>query len=95
MFGTNSPVNSQINMYVMSRVLFGLARLSVEKKLIPDFEYSSQLYGALTWAFVMWLFEFHAPTLQKSLVSSMTYLYHDSDGMPQNGQSLIDWLITG
>ena len=40
---------------------------------------TSYAFGALVWAIVLWLFEHEPETLQSSLRSSMTYLYHDSN----------------
>ncbi|XP_074203258.1 peroxisomal membrane protein 4 isoform X5 [Camelus bactrianus] len=39
-FGNNSTINSQINMYLMSRILFALCRLGMEKGYIPEPRYS-------------------------------------------------------
>jgi peroxisomal membrane protein 4 len=36
-------------------------------------------FGAIIWGLVLWQFEHHQHTLQSSLQSSMTYLYHDSN----------------
>ncbi|KAM7090568.1 peroxisomal membrane protein 4 isoform 1-T1 [Ciconia maguari] len=35
-FGENNPINSQIIMYLLSRILFGLSRLAVEKGYVPQ-----------------------------------------------------------
>ncbi|KAG8446234.1 hypothetical protein GDO86_013905 [Hymenochirus boettgeri] len=79
-FGENNHINSQINMYLLSRVLFGLSRLAVEKGYIPEPKLDVfPLFSALVWGFVLWLFEYHRHTLQPSLQSSMTYLYDDSN----------------
>ncbi|XP_006202704.1 peroxisomal membrane protein 4 isoform X1 [Vicugna pacos] len=79
-FGNNSTINSQINMYLMSRILFALCRLGVEKGYIPEPRWEpSRLFNGLVWGLVLWLFEYHRPTLQPSLQSSMTYLYEDSN----------------
>lgn len=79
-FGENNNINSQINMYLTSRVLFALCRLGVEKGYIPQFSRDPfPLYTGLVWGVGMWLFEYHQHTLQPSLQSSMTYLYKDSD----------------
>uniref|UniRef100_A0A4W3GUA3 Peroxisomal membrane protein 4 n=1 Tax=Callorhinchus milii TaxID=7868 RepID=A0A4W3GUA3_CALMI len=79
-FGDNNHINSQINMYLLSRVLFGLSRLAVEKGVVnvPKRD-PFPLFSALVWGAVLWLFEYHPHTLQPSLQSSMTYLYDDSD----------------
>lgn len=60
--------------------MYGLAKLSVERGLLPRpatpvFPW----FAALVWGLVLWLFEHHQHVLQGSLQSSMTYLYHDSD----------------
>ncbi|XP_032151120.1 peroxisomal membrane protein 4 [Sapajus apella] len=79
-FGENNNINSQINMYVLSRVLFALSRLAVEKGYIPEPRWNPfPVLTAVLWGLVLWLFEYHRPTLQPSLQSSMTYLYEDSN----------------
>ncbi|XP_030068273.1 peroxisomal membrane protein 4 [Microcaecilia unicolor] len=79
-FGENNNINSQINMYLLSRILFGLSRLAVEKGYIPEPKQDPfPIFAALVWGIVLWLFEYHRHTLQPSLQSSMTYLYDDSN----------------
>uniref|UniRef100_A0A2K5K6J1 Peroxisomal membrane protein 4 n=1 Tax=Colobus angolensis palliatus TaxID=336983 RepID=A0A2K5K6J1_COLAP len=79
-FGENNNINSQINMYLLSRVLFALGRLAVEKGYIPEPRWDPfPLLTAVVWGLVLWLFEYHRSTLQPSLQSSMTYLYEDSN----------------
>lgn len=70
----------QINMYLLSRILFALSRLAVEKGWIPQPKHDPfPLFATLVWGIVLWLFEFYPHTLQPSLQSSMNYLYHDSN----------------
>ncbi|XP_035242945.1 peroxisomal membrane protein 4 [Anguilla anguilla] len=79
-FGDNNHINSQINMYLLSRILFALSRLAVEKGYVPQPKRDPfPLFAALVWGVVLWLFEYHPHTLQPSLQSSMNYLYHDSN----------------
>ncbi|XP_004349317.2 peroxisomal membrane protein 4 [Capsaspora owczarzaki ATCC 30864] len=79
-FGENNNINSQINMYLLSRIIFGLAKLAVEKGYIPKPQNDPfPLFAALVWGIVLWLFEQEKHTLQPSLQASMTYLYHDSN----------------
>ncbi|XP_077581966.1 peroxisomal membrane protein 4 [Stigmatopora nigra] len=79
-FGDNNNINSQINMYLLSRILFAFSRLAVEKGLCPQPRRDPfPLLATLVWGAVLWLFEYHPHTLQPSLRSSMSYLYHDSD----------------
>ncbi|XP_008701416.1 peroxisomal membrane protein 4 isoform X1 [Ursus maritimus] len=80
LFGGNNNINSQISMYLLSRVLFALCRLGVEEGYIPKPRWDPfPLFTGLVWGLVLWLFEYHRPTLQPSLQSSMTYLYQDSN----------------
>lgn len=70
----------QINMYLLSRILFALSRLAVEKGFIPQPKKDPfPLFATLVWGIVLWLFEYYPHTLQPSLQSSMNYLYHDSN----------------
>ncbi|KAF6089094.1 peroxisomal membrane protein 4 [Phyllostomus discolor] len=79
-FGDNNNINSQITMYLLSRLLFALCRLGVEKGYIPEPKWDPfPLFTAVMWGLVLWLFEYHRSTLQPSLQSSMTYLYEDSN----------------
>ncbi|XP_033646651.1 peroxisomal membrane protein 4-like [Asterias rubens] len=79
-FGSNNNVNSQINMYLLSRVLFGFARLAVKTGAInPPKRDPFPVFAAVVWAVVMWQFSNHREVLQPSLQKSMTYLYRDSD----------------
>ncbi|XP_025088120.1 peroxisomal membrane protein 4-like [Pomacea canaliculata] len=79
-FGTYNKVNEQINLYLLSRIIYALIRLAVKRGYIsqprgPVFPW----FAAGVWGVVLWLFEHEADTLQPSLKSSMTYLYHDSN----------------
>ncbi|KAK0151484.1 Peroxisomal membrane protein 4 [Merluccius polli] len=75
-FGENNNINSQINMYLLSRILFALARLAVEKAEEGSFP---AVRHAGVGHLCLWLFETYPHTLQPSLQSSMNYLYHDSN----------------
>jgi len=56
---------------LVSRILYALAQLP-RGDVFPWF-------AAVVWAVALWLFEHHRQTLQPSLHSSLTYLYHDSN----------------
>lgn len=66
-------------------MIYALARLSVERGLVrlpPSVSRSSSLFpwfAAAVWGVGLWLYENHPSTLQKSLQSSMQYLYRDSE----------------
>ncbi len=73
-------VSIKINLYLLSRIIFGLIRVAQKKKLIPKPKQKTfPWFAAFVWAVVLWLFEHHQKTLQPSLQASMTYLYHDSN----------------
>ncbi|ELU14544.1 hypothetical protein CAPTEDRAFT_114139 [Capitella teleta] len=80
-FGKYNKINEQINLYLLSRVLYGLVRMFVEKGYIPSPPEGKTFpwFGAIIWGLVLWQFEHHQHTLQPSLQSSMSYLYHDSN----------------
>ena len=70
----------QINLYLLSRILYGLAKLAVKRGYIPTPKRPVfPWFAAIVWGIVLWLFEYERNTLQPSLRSSMTYLYHDSN----------------
>ncbi|KAE9419120.1 hypothetical protein Angca_004221 [Angiostrongylus cantonensis] len=79
-FGDNNGVNMQIILYLLSRIVVGLAKLAVYHDFIPRPKYRVfPLFAAVVWGFVLWLFEHHTNVLQGSLVKSMTYIYKDSN----------------
>ncbi|CAG5133669.1 unnamed protein product [Candidula unifasciata] len=89
-FGKYNKVNEQINLYLMSRIIYGVGKLLVQKKIIPEPQTKVfPWFAAFMWALTLWLFEYHQSCLQPSLVSSLTYIYKDSD----KWTSLRDFLI--
>ncbi|GBG23815.1 Peroxisomal membrane protein 4 [Hondaea fermentalgiana] len=78
-----SSVNSQIVMYLLSRVIFAFCHLLAKREIQPFASISfSQAYPWLAtsvWASVLWLYEYHPETLQVSLFSSMDFLYHQTN----------------
>ncbi|KAH6574386.1 hypothetical protein BASA60_005556 [Batrachochytrium salamandrivorans] len=69
--------------------MVGLAKLAVKRGLIPKPKHSFPVFAAGTWALVMWLFRHDRDTLQKSLQSSMQYLYNDSNVF----DSVRNWIV--
>ncbi|XP_067655128.1 peroxisomal membrane protein 4-like [Haliotis asinina] len=79
-FGRYNKVNEQINLYLLSRILYGLLKLAVKRGYIPKPKKDPfPIFAAVVWGIVLWLFEYERDTLQPSLKSSMTYLYDDSN----------------
>ncbi|XP_002736474.1 peroxisomal membrane protein 4-like [Saccoglossus kowalevskii] len=79
-FGENNKVNMQINLYLLSRIIFGFVKMGVKKKVIAEPKRDPfPWFGAIIWAIILWQFEYHRQSLQPSLRSSMTYIYEDSN----------------
>lgn len=77
--GRVSSVNQQIVIYVFARVVLGLAKLSVEKGIIPDRTGTVRarawpIFAASSWGAVMWLFRWYPEVLATSLRGSMDYM---------------------
>ncbi len=79
MFGDVGSVNTQINLYVFSRVAMAIGHAARAKSIIPEFSQYYRLWAAVTWALVMLLFVEQRKHMQKSLVNAMTYLYDHSN----------------
>lgn len=89
-FGNYNKVNEQVNLYLLSRIIYGLAQLSVKKGYLPKpTKEPFPMFAALVWGIALLLFEYEQEILQTSMKSSMTYLYDDSN----NWHSLKDFLI--
>ncbi|XP_005096719.1 peroxisomal membrane protein 4 [Aplysia californica] len=89
-FGKYNKVNEQMNLYLLSRVVYGVAKLLVSKGIVPQPKADLfPWFAAILWGATLWLFEYEKSCLQPSLVSSMTYIYKDSD----KWTSLRDFLI--
>ena len=78
-WGEATPVNVQINMYLLSRIISGFLFLFANniKYNLPAPAF--RVHASLMWASVMYLFYCHPEVLQGSLQSSMKYIYKDSE----------------
>ncbi len=88
-FGKKTPINYQINLYLLSRITIALAEKVHNKYLEQNEEitteqistikkHSFRILAALVWGLVMWLFFINQKVLQPSLASSMNHLYISS-----------------
>ena len=77
-FKTDMSINRQVGYYLVSRVLEAFFLLGIKKGYFPDGTYFYTTY-TLIWGVVMCLFELDGSILNKSLKSSMDFLYRDSD----------------
>jgi peroxisomal membrane protein 4 len=80
-FGKDTNVNQQIVLYLLSRIVIGLAKWSVKKQYVPSPGEGKTfpVVASVVWGIVMWLFRHDRDTLQGSLQASMQYLYNDSE----------------
>uniref|UniRef100_A0A7S2WN42 Peroxisomal membrane protein 4 n=1 Tax=Mucochytrium quahogii TaxID=96639 RepID=A0A7S2WN42_9STRA len=82
-WGRYTSVNSQIVMYLFTRVVIAMCKVAAAKGYKPfssyQFEQVYPWFASLTWGLVLWLYEYHPKTLQTSLFNSMDVLYHDSN----------------
>ena len=95
-WGQRTSVNHQINLYVFSRIFMGLIRSGVERGYFNGKLWKKWyiLFAAITWAIVMYLFEFEEHNLSRSLAASMRYLYHNEMKKPKDLQQLYQWMTT-
>lgn len=77
-FKDKTAVNSQIMLYLLSRVITGGAQRLADLGYLPNVKVFT-LLSAACWGIVMFLFEDDAGVLQQSLKSSMNFLYRESD----------------
>lgn len=75
-YGRKTPLTSQMNLYVFSRVCMAMVELIQTRTPLPAW-CNYRLFAGLTWAFIMFLFEYHKTHIVASLQSSMQYLYHN------------------
>ena len=82
-WGRYSSVNSQIVLYLLSRITIALPKVAAQKgyPIFRDYDFDT-VYPYLAsgvWGTVLWLYEFYPETLQKSLTGSMDFLYDESN----------------
>ena len=77
-FETDMSINTQVGYYLSSRVIEGIIVKLMKEKYIPKYEGFNVTY-TLIWGLVMFLFELDAKILNRSLSSSMVFLYKNSD----------------
>lgn len=87
-FSENSNVHLQITLYTLGRSVLGFSEVLVNKGILPNIN-AYPAMAAIIWALVMFLFEDDRTCLQGSLVSSMQFLYKDSDKKMESWTELI------
>ena len=101
-FGKKTPINYQINLYILSRIITALVeyaykiyypeRLEKEgKEEARERKYGFRILAGVVWGLVMWLFFIDQTVLQESLASSMKYLYISSEKPVKNWQEFIPY----
>lgn len=79
-FHERNSINEQIILYLLARIVVGLARYAQKRDWLPQPKRPVfPWFAALIWGIVLWLFECHRETLQPSLTRSMVYLYENAN----------------
>lgn len=101
-FGKKTPINYQINLYLLSRIIIALVEY-IYKKYYPERleqegseqvverKYGFRITAGIVWGLVMWLFYIDQTVLQESLASSMRHLYISSEKPVRNWQEFIPY----
>lgn len=74
----DSPVNQQITLYIISRVIFGGAKTLQKDGVLPKFNLF-KVISVVSWALVMYIYARDKVALQASMRQSMDFLYRQSD----------------
>ena len=77
-WGKETNVNTQINLYIFSRVVLAMAKTASAQGVVAPPDNAFALCAAACWGAVMYQFESGHP-LQKSMLQSMDFIYRDSD----------------
>ena len=77
-FKTDNSINRQGGYYMMARVLEGLVLKLIKEGYFPNHPYYNKVY-MLMWGLVMLIYEMDSKALNRTLSSSMKFLYKDSD----------------
>ena len=91
-FRTDFSINNQIGYYLSARVVEGIFLKLMNLGYLPKVEGFHATY-TIVWGLVMFLFELDASILNGSLVSSMNFLYKNSDTPLRNYSELIPFDI--
>ena len=89
-----ASVNHQINLYVFSRICMGMIRSGIERGWFKNYKFGYYIFASMTWAIVMYLFEFESHNISRSLKKSMVYLYHNEMKIPSNINELKTWITS-
>jgi len=75
LLGENTTLLNHVNLYTSSRVVLACTRWAIEKWPSLYFPGAFRLYSALSYGALMLFFEMHPKHLQKSLQTSMNFIY--------------------
>ncbi len=75
LLGENTTLLNHVNLYTWSRVVLACTRWAIEKWPSLYFPGAFRLYSALSYGFLMLFFETRSKLLQKSLQTSMNFIY--------------------
>eukprot|EP00744_Colponema_vietnamica_P013073 GILI01018342.1.p2 GENE.GILI01018342.1~~GILI01018342.1.p2 ORF type:complete len:150 (+),score=40.94 GILI01018342.1:834-1283(+) len=81
-FGEDEPIVNQVNTYCLTRITSGFLFIFLEKKGITISNKVIKIYAAIIWAIMMWMSTYHGHQMQKTVKTSMDYIYRESDVHP-------------
>lgn len=77
-FDGDTPVNQQITLYIISRVILGGGKSMQKRGYLPQFNLF-KFISVTSWACVMLIYAWNKKNLQPSMAQSMDFLYLQSD----------------
>ena len=93
-FKTENSINRQVGYYLSARVLEGFWLKLSKDGYLPQSEMFQMTY-TIIWGVVMYLYELDKKILNGSLVSSMEFLYKNSDTPLGSYKELIPFDVPG
>lgn len=89
-WGDGSPISAQLNLYLLARVATTVVRAAAARQGVRGGAWASRAWSALMWGSVMCLYEAEGvhPHMQRSLVSSMNFIYRPLRGPDDRRLSL-------
>ena len=81
-FGEDEAIVNQVNTYCLTRISSGFLFILLEKYNIKISKVGLKVYAAIIWGIMMWMSTYHGHQMQKTVKSSMDYIYRESDVHP-------------
>lgn len=89
----HNNVSQQIMFYLLSRILEGSAKRFQKQGILPVVPHSFEIITIIVWGIVMFLFDEDSSVLQRSLTSSMDFLYTESNAPVTSWKEFVPFYI--